>query len=166
MEILKKNWFLVLVLVVVVLVLGYLGRHRIKAMLGMTATPAPATQTITDTSSPTSAMAPSDNIYTTKTDSTKGSYLADFNGMTLYTYDKDTTGVSNCSVGCLAAWPAYSSGAAAQGSFPANINVITRSDESTQFAWKGMPLYYYAKDKVAGDVTGDGVGGVWHLVKP
>jgi len=108
----------------------------------------------------------SDNIYLTKTDASKGVYMTDFAGMTLYTYDKDTKGVSNCSGGCLVAWPAYTSGATAQGTFPANITVITRSDGSKQFAWKGMPLYYYAKDKVAGDITGDGVGGVWHIVKP
>lgn len=153
------------VLVLVVLVLGYLGRHQIKSLLGMAPAASPVVQTATDSSSSNPA-ASSGNIYTTKTDSVKGSYMADFAGMTLYTYDKDTTGVSNCSGGCLAAWPAYSSGATAQGTFPANISVITRSDGSMQFAWKGMPLYYYAKDKVAGDVTGDGVGGVWHLVKP
>lgn len=165
MALVKKNWFLIVVLLLVVLALGYLGRHRIKAMLGMSATPAPAAQTATDTSSPSSSMAPTDNIYTTKTDPSKGSYMADFAGMTLYTYDKDTNGVSNCSGGCLAAWPAYTSGATAQGTFPANISVITRSDGSKQFAYKGMPLYYYAKDKAAGDITGDGVGNVWHIVK-
>ena len=92
--------------------------------------------------------------------------MADFNGMTLYTYDKDTAGVSNCTGGCLKAWPAYTSGATAQGSFPDGITVITRSDDgSKQFAWKGMPLYYYATDVKAGDITGDGVGNVWHIVK-
>jgi len=115
---------------------------------------------------PTQNTNTSGNIYLTKTDATKGNYMTDFAGMTLYTYDKDTKGVSNCSGGCLAAWPAYTSGATAQSTLPANITVITRSDGSKQFAWKGMPLYYYAKDKVAGDITGDGVGGVWHIIKP
>lgn len=168
MVFLKKNWFLVVIVILAVLVLGYLGRHRIKAFLGMTpaATTAPVSQTSNESVPPTSAAVPSNNIYTTRTDPAKGDYLADFQGMTLYTYDKDTSGVSNCSGACLAAWPAYSSGATAQGQFPANITVITRSDGSMQFAWKGMPLYYFAKDKAPGDVTGDGVGGVWHLVKP
>ena len=114
----------------------------------------------------TAAVTPNhDNIYLSKTDSVKGSYMTDFAGNTLYIFDKDTTGVSNCSGGCLSAWPAYTSGATAQGSFPENISVITRTDGSKQFAWKGMPLYYYAKDKKAGDITGDGVGGIWHIVK-
>lgn len=29
-----------------------------------------------------------------------------------------------------------------------------------------MPLYYWVKDKKPGDVTGDGVNGVWHVAKP
>ena len=159
----KKGNAIVIVLIVAVLavlVLGYLGRHRIKAMLGMT--PTPVTQSTTRSSN----SAPTDNIYTTKTDEVKGTYLADFAGVALYTYDKDTAGVSNCTGICASLWPAYTSGAVAQGSFPTNISVITRSDGSTQFAWKGMPLYYYANDKSPGDVNGDGVGGVWHLAKP
>ncbi len=160
----------VVIIVVILLIAlggGYLGRHQIKAMLGM-APAAPQTQTTSTQPSPSSAaaMAPSDNIYLTKTDAKKGAYLTDFQGLTLYTYDKDTTGVSNCSGACVAAWPVYTSGATAQKIFPANISVITRSDGSKQFAWKGMPLYYFAKDTKAGDITGDGVGGVWHIVKP
>lgn len=106
------------------------------------------------------------NIYTTRTDPTKGAYLADFSGMTLYTYDKDTAGVSNCYAGCVTAWPPYTSGATAQSTLPSNITVITRTGGTSQFAWMNKPLYYYATDQKPGDITGDGVGGVWHLVKP
>ena len=121
------------------------------------------------TASPTtteSSTAPSDNIYMTKTDAAKGAYMTDFQGMTLYTFDKDTAGVSNCYDKCAVAWPPYSSGATTESQFPTNITVIKRTDGSSQFAWKGMPLYYYQTDKKAGDITGDGVGGVWHIVKP
>ncbi len=92
--------------------------------------------------------------------------MTDFAGMTLYTYAKDTNGVSNCTGGCLQAWPAYSSKATAQGSFPDGITVITRSDDdgSKQFAWRGMPLYYFASDKNPGDITGNGVDG-FNIVK-
>ncbi len=108
----------------------------------------------------------SNTIYTTKTDSAKGTYMTDTQGMTLYTFDKDTPGVSTCYDGCAKAWPPYTSGATAQSTLPQNITVVKRTDGSTQFAWKGMPLYYFATDKKAGDIIGDGVGGVWHLVKP
>ena len=62
-------------------------------------------------------------------------------------------------------WRPYSSGATGQKQFPNNISVITRADGSQQFAWKNMPLYYYSKDTNPGDVKGDGVGGVWHIIK-
>ena len=117
------------------------------------------------TASQTVSSVTSGNIYTTKTDPQKGSYLADFSGMSLYVFDKDSIGVSNCTGPCAAAWPPYTSGAVSQGSLPEGITVITRSDGSSQFAWHGRPLYYYAGDKVAGDVSGDGVGGTWHLAK-
>ena len=43
--------------------------------------------------------------------------------------------------------------------------VVTRDDGKKQWAMKGKPLYYWAKDTKAGDMTGDGVGTVWHVVK-
>ncbi len=106
----------------------------------------------------------SDTIYMTKTDTAKGKYLTDFQGMTLYIFDKDTQGVSNCYNDCAKKWPPYSSGATVQAQLPQYISVIKRTDGSTQYAWKGMPLYYYASDQKVGDITGDGVGGVWHII--
>lgn len=158
----KKVWIIIAV-VVIIAIGAYLGRHKVKTMFGgssaVPVTQPPAMQQ-------NSAAAPSDNIYLTKTDPTKGKYLADFQGMALYIFDKDTAGKSNCYDACAKAWPPYSSGATAQSTFPANITVITRTDGSKQFAWKGMPLYYFASDAKAGDLTGDGVGGIWHIVKP
>lgn len=159
----KKVWILVVVLVIVVGA-GYLGRHTIKALFGGSPQSS-SIQSQPQTTSQTNA-APSDNIYLIKTNPAKGKYLTDFAGMTLYSFDKDTKGVSNCDNTCAATWKPYTSGATAQAQFPVNISVITRADKSTQFAWKGMPLYYYSGDQKTGDVTGDGVGGIWHLVKP
>ena len=158
----NKKLVIIIVVVLVLAVGAYFFRSQIKSMLGMGAAPTyqppPA--------KPTQAMAvPTDNIYKVSTSAAKGQYMTDFQGMTLYTYDKDTSGVSNCSGNCAVAWPVYTSGATAQKIFPENISVITRADGSKQFAWKGMPLYYYKNDAKAGDVTGDGVGGVWHIVK-
>ena len=33
-------------------------------------------------------------------------------------------------------------------------------------AYKGKPVYYYIGDQNPGDVTGDGKGGVWHVLTP
>lgn len=102
-------------------------------------------------------------VVTTKTDSKLGQYLADPSNKALYTYGADTTGVSNCSGSCLTDWPVYSA-ASAPSALPTNVTVIKRADGSSQYAYKGMPLYYFSSD-TAGKVTGDGVGN-FHVAKP
>lgn len=158
----KKIWIGITLLILVALGL-FLGRHQLKTLFMGAAKSTPAVVAQPTSATPTSSASAS-NIYMTKT-AAQGSYMTDFQGMTLYTFDKDTTGVSNCYGGCAKAWPPYTSGATAEKTLPANITVITRTDGTKQFAWKGMPLYYYATDVKPGDITGDGVGGVWHIVK-
>ncbi|MBX4997408.1 COG4315 family predicted lipoprotein [Rhizobium lentis] len=94
----------------------------------------------------------------------KGKVLAGENDMTLYTFKKDTKGVSNCYDDCAKNWPPLmaASDAKADGAY----SIIERKDGTKQWAKDGMPLYYWVKDKKAGDITGDGVGGNWDLVKP
>ena len=46
------------------------------------------------------------------------------------------------------------------------LGTTTRKDGAKQVIYKGMPLYYYAKDKAAGDVVGQGVGEAWYVVTP
>jgi len=103
-------------------------------------------------------------------DSKLGSYLVSTNGMTLYTYAKDTAGVSNCSGVCATNWPAYSF-AANEPVFPGDsvkgqIGTIARSDGSVQLTYNKAPLYFWKNDTKPGDATGQGVGGVWFVVKP
>ncbi|BDT61370.1 hypothetical protein MasN3_48640 [Massilia varians] len=88
--------------------------------------------------------------------------LVDHAGMTVYTYDKDTpnSGKSACVATCAKNWPPVM----AQGTPPAPYSVVTREDGSKQLAHKSKPLYTFVKDKKAGDKTGDGVGGAWHIV--
>jgi len=92
-----------------------------------------------------------------------GEILTDAKGMTLYTYDKDTAGVTNCYDKCAVNWPPLiaASGAKAEGDY----TLVERKDGAMQWAYKGMPLYLWKDDHKAGDVTGDGVGGVWHVAK-
>ena len=97
-------------------------------------------------------------------ESAKGKVLAGENGMTLYTFKKDAKGVSNCNDDCAKNWPPLmaASDAKADGAY----SIIDRKDGKKQWAKDGMPLYYWVKDKKAGDITGDGVGGNWELAKP
>ena len=39
-------------------------------------------------------------------------------------------------------------------------------DGSKQWAFRGMPLYYFIKDTKPGDKMGQGMGGVWNVAKP
>jgi len=92
--------------------------------------------------------------------------LVGANGMTLYTFDKDAagSGKSVCNGPCAQNWPplAATAGAAASGDWV----VIGRDDGSRQWAYKGKPVYFWAKDQKPGDRTGDGVNGVWRLARP
>jgi predicted lipoprotein with Yx(FWY)xxD motif len=47
-----------------------------------------------------------------------------------------------------------------------DFGTITREDGKKQTTYKGMPLYYFAGDKKAGDVTGQGMGKVWYVANP
>jgi len=85
------------------------------------------------------------SVYKMMTKGKLGTVMTDMKGMTLYTFAKDTSGVSNCSDKCLQLWPPFIA-KSQLGPLPANISVITRSDGTLQYAWKGMPLYYYTKD--------------------
>jgi predicted lipoprotein with Yx(FWY)xxD motif len=90
--------------------------------------------------------------------------FTDAAGMSLYTFDNDSTGASSCNGGCARNWPPLMADpeAADEGDF----TVITRNDGSKQWAYNGDALYTWINDKAPGDMTGDGVGGTWHLARP
>ena len=92
--------------------------------------------------------------------------LVNASGMALYTFDKDTvgSGKSACNGPCAENWPPLKAGATDKGE--GDYSVVTRDDGSKQWAYKGKPLYLWAKDTKPGETTGDGVKGVWHLAKP
>ena len=96
-------------------------------------------------------------------DSSLGKIYTDHNSMTLYTFDKDEAGKSNCYEQCAVNWPPLA--AAADAMAEGEWTVIDRTDGTKQWAYEGKPLYLYIEDKAAGDVTGDGKGGVWHVAK-
>ena len=87
-------------------------------------------------------------------------------GMTLYMFDKDAAGAgkSACNGDCAMNWPPLM---AAAGDKPSgDYSIITRDDGNRQWAYKGKPLYRWAKDQKPGDTTGDGVKNVWHAARP
>ncbi len=133
--------------------------------------PAPAASS-SPTSVPTSeAMATSSTPATLNISQnyTLGSFLVDQNGMTLYIFTKDSPGVSTCTGSCQANWPPLLTNGtpiAGDAAITAKLGVITRSDGTQQVTVNDLPVYYFAKDKAAGDVNGQGVGSVWFVVEP
>lgn len=161
-----KTFWIVVVVIIVIAVVGYGGYkvwHHMNAQQ-QAASMHQATVNKPVMKAKPSAMMTPNTVYKMAPSGSLGTILTDTKGMTLYTYAKDTSGVSNCSGACLKAWPAYVA-PSQTGSFPANISVIKRSDGTLQYAWKGMPLYYFSGDKKTGDVNGNGVAGVWSVVK-
>ncbi len=97
--------------------------------------------------------------------SAKGDILTDEKGMSLYTFDKDAEGKSACNGPCATNWPVLKAEAGDKAAD--NYTIIARDDGSKQWAYKGKPLYTFAKDRKPGDITGDGfLNGAWHLAKP
>ena len=97
-------------------------------------------------------------------DTSKGKALVDGKGMTLYVFDRDTAGTSNCSGQCVTNWPPLAAAADAKPS--GQWTIIARSDGGKQWAYKGMPLYTFKKDAKPADVRGDGLNNVWHIAAP
>jgi predicted lipoprotein with Yx(FWY)xxD motif len=95
------------------------------------------------------------------------SYLTDSKGMTLYYYTKDTNGQSACYGGCATAWPIFYSETVSvpAGLKASDFGTITRTDNTKQTTYMGWPLYYWQKDAKAGEMTGEGVGKVWYILK-
>ncbi len=101
----------------------------------------------------------------TTADTSKGKALVDGKGMTLYVFDRDTAGTSNCNGQCATNWPPLMAAGRCQAA-SGRWTVVTRSDGGNQWAYKGKPLYTFSKDAKPGDVTGDGVNNVWHIAAP
>ena len=92
--------------------------------------------------------------------------LVGSNSMTLYTFAKDMagSGKSMCNGPCATNWPPLLIDGSPTVS--GDYSVITRDDGKRQLAYKGMPLYFWAKDTKPGDKTGDGfLNGAWKIVK-
>jgi len=89
--------------------------------------------------------------------------LVNNQGMTLY-YNTSDTASSVCSGGCASAWPPVLSTSAPSPvvALPGTLSLLTDANGS-QVTYNGHPLYTYSGDTAPGQVTGDGIGGVWFV---
>ncbi|WP_297068733.1 hypothetical protein [Thermococcus sp.] len=99
-----------------------------------------------------------------------GYYLVDKDGRALYYFAKDVpnSGKSACYGACAQKWPVFYTDTLnlPPGLNKSDFSVITREDGKKQLTYKGWPLYYFFKDGKAGDTNGEGVKGVWFVMKP
>jgi len=93
-----------------------------------------------------------------------GEVLVGEGEMTLYTFRNDEAGVSNCYDDCAVNWPPFLAEEGATAEEP--YSLVERTDGTLQWAYNGMPLYYWIQDAEPGDTTGDGVGDNWDVARP
>ncbi len=93
--------------------------------------------------------------------------LTDSEGNTLYTFDNDAPGLSNCVGPCKELWPALTTDgdAIAGDGVDGALGTIAGDDGAMHVTYNDQPLYYFLNDEAPGDRNGDGFGDVWHVVE-
>jgi predicted lipoprotein with Yx(FWY)xxD motif len=119
-------------------------------------------------------LAPRDGpLVTSSAKAPFGSYLVDGSGRALYVLEgtRMTNAANRCTGECLRVWPPLLAAApplASAGIDPGRLATVP-TVAGPQAAYSGWPLYYYHRDQVAGDTTGQAVvdaWGTWYLLAP
>jgi predicted lipoprotein with Yx(FWY)xxD motif len=151
----KKVFASAALLAALTVVLAACGGGNDNGGSGTAATAAPATTAAQAAGGTTVAVA----------SSKLGNILVDDKGRTLYAFTKDQGGKSACSGQCADNWPALAGPATAgTGAQAGLLSTAMQADGTSQVTYGGKLLYYFAGDKQAGDVNGQGVGTVWFVV--
>ena len=130
-------------------------------------TAAPVTQAAVTTQAPAPATSSGPAMVNVAKNDKFSSILVDDKGMTLYLFTNDTPNTSTCYGKCATYWPPLlTNGNAVGGSGldGSKFGTTTRTDGTTQVTYNSWPLYYFAKDKQPGDVTGQGVTNNWYVI--
>ena len=83
-------------------------------------------------------------------------------GRVVYTFDVDDGDISNCYDACAKTWPPVLIKDAT--ALKAPMSATKRKDGSLQLVLEGQPLYFFKGDSNPGDIKGDGLGNVWHII--
>jgi len=89
--------------------------------------------------------------------------VADTNGRVVYSFDPDAPGISNCYDGCAKTWPPVTIQNTADLKAP--MGFTKRNTGEFQLTIDNKPLYFFKGDKQPGDILGDGLGNVWHIIE-
>ncbi len=107
----------------------------------------------------------------TDSKASRGTYLVGYSGMAVYKLAKDTASTSTCYDACAQTWQPYIIGSGdninnLQAGINGAVGTTTRTDGTIQLTYRGHPLYFYSSDSTSSDTKGQGIGGVWSIVKP
>jgi predicted lipoprotein with Yx(FWY)xxD motif len=97
--------------------------------------------------------------------------LVSATGRTLYHTSAEGKNIVKCTGPCAKEWlplviTAGAKPVAGAGVTASKLGTVKRPDGKLQVTYNGLPLYLFAGDSKAGDVKGQGVGGIWHVVGP
>jgi predicted lipoprotein with Yx(FWY)xxD motif len=98
-----------------------------------------------------------------------GDIVVDRDGRSVYMFTKDANGESACYDRCAEIWPPVLTELAPVAGAGVKADLLgtkKRKDGKLQVTFNGMPLYYYAEDKAAGELKGQNVNSVWFVLKP
>jgi len=134
-----------------------LGAVAAVAVFGVAAGLAGATASITMKSTLNSALG--------------STILVNSAGRTLYHDGAEKQNTVKCLAACAKEWlplvvTVGAKPVAGAGVMASKLGVLKRPDGKMQVTYAGLPLYLYAGDSKAGDVNGQGVGGIWHVIAP
>jgi predicted lipoprotein with Yx(FWY)xxD motif len=118
---------------------------------------------------PTSAIgqfSPGDTVLIVQK-SKLGYVLALANGDVVYTYGNDKKGGQpTCTSSCAAIWPAVTGTPMTNSAetLPGTLGTVTLANGTKQITYDGLPLYYLKSEQPLA-TTGDGMDGLWHVIK-
>jgi predicted lipoprotein with Yx(FWY)xxD motif len=120
---------------------------------------------------PASTSAASAALISTKHNAKLGTILAyGSKHLTVYLFEADKAGKSNCTGACPSTWPPVTGTPRAQGAaMAADLGTVTRPNGTKQVTYKGHPLYLYTRDKDNGDAYGEALkqfGAEWYALRP
>jgi predicted lipoprotein with Yx(FWY)xxD motif len=165
----KSGWAAAAGLGSLVLLLTACGGSSSSSSTGGTGSTATATSQSTANAQPTSNLSlpsPGTTILIVQK-SALGYVLAEANGQVVYTYGGDKkNGVSTCTSSCAAAWPAVTGNpqASSADTLPGKLGTVSTASGAKQITYNGLPLYTYKGAKPL-SVAGNGMGGMWHVIK-
>ncbi len=104
-------------------------------------------------------------------DSALGEILVAAGGRALYHTSAEGKGVIKCTGTCAVEWPPLLVSArvkpvAGSGVKASLLGTVKRPNGRIQVTYRGLPLYRFSRDTKAGELGGQGNGGLWHLLRP